>query len=103
MRLIDADKTNVYTYELDKQVFVDAITRFISLQPTVDAIPVEWIKDYIDFGVSDKLAQHVMRFVSKMIEDWEKEKSVKTSEGNYDSDKEYEEQMRCLDETNRCR
>ena len=44
MRLIDADKTNVYTYELDKQVFVDAITRFISLQPTVKAIPIEWIE-----------------------------------------------------------
>ena len=47
MRLIDADKTKVYTYELDKQVFVDAITRFISLQPTVEAIPIEWIEGYI--------------------------------------------------------
>lgn len=42
----------------------------------VDAIPIKWIKDYIDFGVSDKLAQHDVRFVSKMIEDWEKENEI---------------------------
>lgn len=29
-----------------------------------------------------------------------KENPVKISEGNYDSDEEYEEQTRCLDETN---
>lgn len=78
MRLIDADKTNVYTYELDKQVFVDVINRFISLQPTVDAIPVEWIKKQIEkyatfefhLDVDDIEARACLKY---LLEDWEKE------------------------------
>lgn len=79
MRLIDVDKLpatcNVAIVngklELDGWIAAKRLTE----APTVEAIPVDWIKDYIDFGVSDKLAQHDMRFVSKMIEDWEKEKN----------------------------
>ena len=34
----------------------------------------------------------------KKLKDWEKENSIKISEGNYDSDEDYEKQIRCLDE-----
>lgn len=44
----------------------------------VKAIPIEWIKDYVDFGVSDELAQRYRRFVLNMIKDWEKENETKT-------------------------
>lgn len=68
MRLIDADKLLPklwVCYEENKPI-VDA-------EPTVEAIPVEWIKDYVDFGVSDELAQRYRRFVLNMVKDWEKE------------------------------
>jgi len=41
--------------------------------PTVDAIPKEWIKDYIGSGVSDDIFQRNRKFVLNMIKDWEKE------------------------------
>lgn len=80
MRLIDADKlhlTYVQGTYVGGGIYVGNGCIFeydeVVNAPTIDAIPIKWIKDYIDFGVSDKLAQHDMRFVSKMIEDWEKE------------------------------
>lgn len=72
MRLIDADKTKVYTYELDKQVFVDVITRFISLQPTVKAIPVEWIKDKMD-ELEGTGRFELSEYLVELLADWEKE------------------------------
>ena len=41
------------------------------------AISIEWIKEYVDFGVSDELAQRYRRFVLNMIKDWEKENDSK--------------------------
>lgn len=70
MRLIDADKANVYTYEFDKQVFVDVITRFISLQPTVEAIPVDWILDWL---YKYEAAYKTREDVTRMLNDWRKE------------------------------
>ena len=69
------------------------------------AIPIEWIKKWCNEEHNRKSLEErlLKRYgVITMLEDWEKEKSVKISEGNYDSDEEYEEQMRCLNETNRC-
>lgn len=69
MRLIDADKTNVYTYELNKQVFVDAITRFISLQPTVNAIPIDWLRMWF----TKKGALIGIVLMGEIESDWENE------------------------------
>lgn len=81
MRLIDADKTNIYTYELDKQVFVDVITRFISLQPTVEAIPVwyiiRWYEKRYKLGstVADDWERGLLKErIVKMNDDFKNEK-----------------------------
>lgn len=80
MRLIDAD--NLYfDYIVTSTTTNTLCHRYISKEqvenaPTVDAIPIEWIKDYVDFGVSDELAQRYRRFVLNMIKDWEKENEL---------------------------
>ena len=56
-----------------------------------DAIPIEWLINYVR-----REGQNVP--LEDALYDWEKENSVNISEGNYDFDEEYEEQMRCLDE-----
>ena len=105
MKLIDLEKIN-----LDNSL-IEIITDMIN-QPIIDAIPVKWIKrhiaelraeverkieeeNYTDYGLCDDAYG-----MERLLADWEKEKSVKISERNYDSDEEYEKQMRCLDETN---
>ena len=74
MRLIDADKLEKDT-EWDEQV--DGFTAYssseISNAETVDAIPIEWIKDYVGSGVSDDIFQRNRKFVLNMIKDWEEE------------------------------
>jgi len=110
MRLIDADEFAIEEPELWDWSSVDGISSTAVLKqciwdvqcaPTVKAIPIEWIEkqmvereNYGDFNTAAAIGY--------LLLEWEKEKSVKISEGNYDSDEEYEEQMRCLNETNRC-
>ena len=74
MRLVDADKLEKDT-EWDEQVdcFTSYSSAEISNAETVEAIPIEWIKDYVGSGVSDDIFQRNRRFVLNMIEDWEKE------------------------------
>ena len=77
MRLIDADKLQKDT-EWDEQVdgFTSYSSAEISNAETVDAIPIEWIKDYVGPGVSDDIFQRNRKFVLNMIEDWEKENEI---------------------------
>lgn len=75
-KLIDANKLNVDYVKTS--MATNTILCYISKEqvenaPMVEAIPIEWIKDYVDFGVSDELAQRYRRFVLNMIEDWERE------------------------------
>ena len=76
-KLIDAN--NLYVDYIVPSMTTNTLChRYISKEqvenaPIVDAIPIEWVKDYVDFGVSDELAQRYRRFVLNMIKDWEKE------------------------------
>lgn len=76
MRLIDADKIIQKTYgvviedmfHMDETV--DVISRKdIDNAPTVEAITVEWINDWLNTGRNAKYFITIM----KMLEDWEKE------------------------------
>lgn len=80
MRLIDADvfKTeyeNLITWisHRAEKARLREFIKDIQNQPTVKAIPIEWIKDYVGPGVSDDIFQRNRRFVLNMIKDWEKE------------------------------
>lgn len=64
----------------------------------IEAIPVHWILHYVDTHYNVDNYDDIWRYIMKMHDEWEKENSVKISEGDYDSNEEYEEQMRCLDE-----
>jgi len=119
MKLIDADKLPW----VDKVILVDNVdgdivikvapnyTSYVNKEtPTVEAIPIEWIEKemkrldedikwawYYGNVALDKM-EYLKMWLTLKLEDWEKENIAKISEGNYDSDEEYEEQMRCLDE-----
>ena len=83
MKLINADKlidnldnmipaTDDGDYAMGIATAIQEVGR-MAYEDYIEAIPVEWIKDYVDFGVSDELAQRYRRFVLNMIKDWEKE------------------------------
>lgn len=81
-RLIDANEFAIEEPKLWDWSSIEGISSTAVLKqciwdvqcaPAVEAIPIEWIKDYVDFGVSDELAQRYRRFVLNMIKDWEKE------------------------------
>lgn len=66
MRLIDADKIGgVSADPYEEGAFQDEIRS----QPTVEAIPIEWIRNYVSHWVSEIYKN----FVLNMIEVWEKE------------------------------
>ena len=71
MRLIDADRLlkPSFTDMFDKPVKMDMFSRYaIESQPTVEAIPIEWIEEWgWKNGMSESMSLRVM------IEDWEKE------------------------------
>ena len=71
MRLIDADKVMFTNFEIVmcegdfKQAF-KLLCEKLDNALTVDAIPVEWIKEYLNNGVDCH--------ISEMLDNWEKEK-----------------------------
>ena len=65
MRLIDADKLEAYGTTVPKECNAEDylsgardVLEHIDSMPTVDAIPIEWIEDYID---------HLKKTVSEVI------------------------------------
>ena len=98
MRLIDADKlmlsladwklqeSPISTYPKPKEFTADDMQRMIwrtirdcesavEEQPTVKAIPVEWIKEWCNKQNSKSLEERLLKRygVITMLEDWEKE------------------------------
>lgn len=73
MRLIDADKLNIYDVSPAYGTCVMGITEEdIELAPTVEAIPVEWIKQYgernwLDYGTP-------YNAITCMLKAWEERK-----------------------------
>lgn len=76
MRLINADKITI-----TRQDYVGALTlkerlqRLLNLQPTVEAIPTEWIEKWFSqfYGEQGLEWNRCKRF---MLEDWEKENGL---------------------------
>ena len=76
MRLIDADKITekkmdecIDPFEAPGALYV------IEKEPTVEAVPVSWIKDWascLHFGISDLV-------IEKMLKDWEAEDEDETN------------------------
>lgn len=87
MRLIDADKlidnldgmipaTDDGDYAMGIATAIQEVGR-MAYEDYIEAIPVEWIKDYVGSVVSDDIFQRNRRFVLNMIKDWEKENENK--------------------------
>ena len=91
MRLIDADK--IRYSDLSDGLVPDGVwctwKDRIDDMPTVKAIPIEWIRDYIKkhtftFRIYDTtnennldaITTNEFTLVSKMLEDWEKENEI---------------------------
>ena len=75
MRLIDADRllSPGYTDMFDEPIEFDSVSRFaIEIQPTVEAIPVEWIKQW----EKENWEMECNYGIDMMIEDWEKENEI---------------------------
>lgn len=72
MRLIDADKL-MESLNPKESVWVGLVlSELIANAPTVNAIPVEWIKKYAKKG--GRIANILFPFeIEMMLEDWEKE------------------------------
>ena len=69
MRLIDADKLE---NDIAENITVKAVSRMLAItqgQPTVEAIPIEWIENYI-WGADTHEEKRALR---KMYIAWEKE------------------------------
>lgn len=84
MRLINADKLE---NDIVENITVKAVSRMLAItqgQPTVNAIPIEWIKNYARHKASkgfteiDCYWQSWEDDVLEMVADWEKENGEKT-------------------------
>ena len=79
MRLIDADRLlkPSFTDMFDKPVKMDMFSRYaIESQPTVEAIPIEWIDGYIKRRANDVNIYAEILFISDMVKEWEKENEI---------------------------
>ena len=80
MRLIDADKAE---NDIVENVTTKAVSRVVAIlqgQPTVEAIPLEWIKKWCNEHNRKSLEERLLKRygVITMLEDWVKENGEKT-------------------------
>lgn len=69
MRLIDADKLE---NDIVENITVKAVSRMLAItqgQPTVKAIPIEWIRNYVSIWISEPYKNFALNMITK----WEKE------------------------------
>lgn len=108
MKLIDRDKFigDMFDFYIENKwsprdihfSLLDVQSNIDSPEFEVKAIPVEWIEKWLMYWTRILPEWGCRPVISAMLKDWEKENSVKISEGNYNSNEDYEKQMRCLDE-----
>lgn len=74
MRLIDADNLDKYDWGHLKEVSKEALF-LIETEPTVEAIPVKWIKEWCNTQNGKSLEERLLKRygVLTLLEDWEKE------------------------------
>ena len=86
MRLIDADRllNPSFTDMFDEPVKMTMFSRYaIESQPTVEAIPIEWIKEWYKKALSKSgFMGDEMVSVEDLLEDWEKENGTEESVRN---------------------
>ena len=71
MRLIDADKIDYIMEDDENPSFLDYVRRsHIADEPTVKAIPIDWIHNYLD---NTFLPESHFWVIQKMIKEWDKE------------------------------
>ena len=79
MRLIDADALNL-DYEVDMAddwKTAHEITNHIRYAPTVEAIPVEWLKNYAHCTLTDSCQDHIIvGWCEQLLNDWSEEKET---------------------------
>lgn len=80
MRLIDIDKhfeINKVFYEVDLKVPLREVKEVLEHAPTVEAIPIEWIIDWLNKQTIPALRTcddyEAVKAVNMMLDDWEKE------------------------------
>ena len=79
MRLIDADKLiySEYTDMFDEQIVFDTVTKKrVDSMPTIEAIPIEWIKQWCNRSENTYSKADVV----DMLTDWEKENEADRQE-----------------------
>jgi len=74
MRLINADKLE---NDITENITTKAVSRVVAIlqgQPTVKAIPIEWIEKYARKKFTfDDWYEGFIKGIADMLEDWEKE------------------------------
>lgn len=76
MRLIDVHKLQkaIHLHSSQKYISKDKVLEYCKEQPTVKAIPIEWIRQYIhSIGGSNGLTKLHKEILKTMVKDWEKE------------------------------
>ena len=87
MRLVDADKqlewvdcvTPIHGIGLEPVVAVETVRDLIKGAPTIDAIPVEWLREKIKEHTDEEGWQdYLANSFGLCIEEWQKEQEAKT-------------------------
>ena len=77
MKLIDVDnfkKNNPEYLKLDIDYVTEVtVEDVLDCEPTVEAIPVEWILHYVDTHYNVDNFDDIWRYIMKMHDEWEKE------------------------------
>ena len=78
MRLIDADELIYMTIGEDTDMKFEFVpTEFIENADEVEAIPVEWLKNYAHCTLTDSCQDHdIVKWCEQMLEDWNEEKEI---------------------------
>lgn len=79
MRLIDVVETlrlmewEEYKYEYEEHYGFRQAEKFVALQPTVEAIPIEWIRKWAGKMAAETNNCNWNTYTLRMLEGWEKE------------------------------
>lgn len=76
-RLINIEDAALLKTVMDGGLSAKALWRRINAQPTIDAVPIEWIlkwKEKFENAYSDEYDPTVAEMLVDMLEDWREEK-----------------------------
>ena len=75
MRLIDVHKLQkaIYQHPSQRSMTKEKILQYCKEQPTVEAIPTKWIRDWLETEYCKQHLGNAKTHVWEMLSDWEKE------------------------------